>query len=419
MPTSRLLILDDDPQVGKMIQRIAESAGVQACCLTRTDEFFRTIDAWRPTHLAIDLVMPDMDGVQVLVELAKRRCAAKIIITSGVGTRVLDAAGRSANEHGLAIAGVLPKPFSPSALRNLLAGDAGADEDDRKGYEAAHRQNADVARELTPADLVRAIEVREFTVAFQPQVQCTTGELAGFEALVRWKHPQFGLLGPDRFITIAETAGVIGPLTDLVLDLAIDWFAPRFRGTELTVAVNLSSRSTAGQSAAEDAPWGLVDRITGRCRARALRPENLILELTETSAMEDPVASLGLLTRLRMKGFQLSIDDFGTGYSSMLQLVRLPFSEIKIDKSFVSTATRSIESSVIVESIINLGHSLDLRVVAEGVEDASTFEYLRAAGCDLAQGYLIAAPMLADDAVAWIEREAHRLPSQEVQNSLL
>src|SRR5690606_7193943 len=132
-----------------------------------------------------------------------------------------------------------------------------------------------------------------------------------------------------------------------------------------------------------------------------LTPEHLVLELTETSAMQDPVASLDMLTRLRMKGFQLSIDDFGTGYSSMVQLVRLPFSEIKLDKSFVMTARKSQESRTVIKSIVDLGKSLGLKSTAEGIEDDETLSYLREIGCDAAQGYLIARPLAAEQAIRW------------------
>ncbi|HVC02951.1 MAG TPA: EAL domain-containing response regulator [Steroidobacteraceae bacterium] len=430
MHDSRLLILDDDAQIGKLIQVIAESAGVAARFLTHTDEFFEAVEAWRPTHIAIDLVMPEMDGVEVLVKLAERGCTAKIIITSGVGTRVLDAAGRSANEHGLIIAGVMSKPFSPSTLRGLLTGDS-VDGNDDSSSRYSPMRDAGETLPIAVADLERALANREFVVAYQPQVQCVNGELAGFEALVRWRHPVHGILAPGRFILAAETNGLIEPLTDQVLDMALVWFASRFAGTELTISVNLSARGTLAPAARDVGGAtgmghatgaggdSLVDRVKDRCRASGLRPENVILELTETGAMEDPVASLDLLTRLRMKGFQLSIDDFGTGYSSMLQLVRLPFSEIKVDKSFVMTATRSIESRAVVESIIKLGHSLGLRVVAEGVEDAATLAYLRDAGCDLAQGYFIAMPMYAADATAWLEQDAGRLQLGATQTPLL
>ncbi|MDV7392922.1 EAL domain-containing protein, partial [Arthrospira platensis SPKY1] len=148
------------------------------------------------------------------------------------------------------------------------------------------------------------------------------------------------------------------------------------------------------------------DRLAQRCLQLQLAPERLILELTETSAMDDPVASLGLITRLRMKGFHLSIDDFGTGFSSMLQLVRLPFSELKVDKSFVMTALQSEESRTVVKSIVDLGRSLGLRTVAEGVETAEVFDFLRKIGCDQAQGYHIARPMTGDATLRWMREHA-------------
>ena len=415
----RLLILDDDPQVGRLIQLIAESAGVKARFLTRTQEFFQAVDDWSPSHIAVDLVMPEMDGVEVLVKLAARRCGAKIIITSGVGTRVLDAAGRSANEHGLTIAGVLSKPFAPNSLRELLVGGTIAGKS-RDETELFPRFGDDAAQPwgVSAADLRVALDSRQFVLAYQPQIQCEGGDLAGFEALVRWAHPERGLIGPDLFIPCAEANDLIEPLTDQVFEMAAQWFAPRFAGSDITIAVNLSSRDTSG-GASGAADSTLVDRILGHCRDRGLKPENLILELTETSAMEDPVASLDLLTRLRMKGMQLSIDDFGTGYSSMLQLVRLPFSEIKIDKSFVTTAIRSVESRAVVESIVGLGHSLGLRVVGEGVEDMATLQFLREAGCDLAQGYHIAKPMLGDVATAWMECDSRRFLTGSAQRALL
>ena len=422
---ARLLILDDDPHIGKMVQLIAESVGLAARFMTNIAEFFLAVDEWRPTHIAIDLIMPDMDGVEVLVKLAERNCKAKIIITSGVGTRILDAAGRSANEHGLNISGVLSKPFSPRTLRALLVGvPANDDKRDNGPLYAAVPGDPAYSSETIVRELRHALDNREMTLVFQPQIHCMTNAVAGFEALVRWAHPTRGTIMPDRFISCAETHGLIHELTDQVLDLALAWYATRFAGSDLTIAVNLSCRTTSRmQLVDEPARAGLdvnfVDGITARCRNAGVKPECLILELTETSAMDNPVMTLDLLTRLRMKGFQLSIDDFGTGYSSMLQLVRLPFSEIKVDKSFVMTATRSAESRAVVESIIGLGHSLGLRVVAEGVEDAETMQYLRDERCDLAQGHFIARPMAGEAVWEWLEDDVQRCRSGGAQRPLL
>jgi len=422
---ARLLILDDDPHIGKMVQLIAESVGLAARFITNTEEFFRAVDEWHPTHIAVDLVMPEMDGVEVLVKLADRKCRAKIIITSGVGTRVLDAAGRSASEHGLNISGVLSKPFSPRTLRALLVGaPANDDKRDNASLYTQVPSGSSYATESIARELRHALDRHELTLVFQPQINCASGVVAGFEALVRWSHPTRGTVMPDQFISCAETSGLIHELTEQVLDSALQWYAKQFAGSDLTIAVNLSCRTTSRihffhETAGAGSDFSLVDGITARCRNTGMKPECLILELTETSAMDNPVMTLDLLTRLRMKGFQLSIDDFGTGYSSMLQLVRLPFSEIKVDKSFVATATRSTESRAVVESIIGLGHSLGLRVVAEGVEDAETMQYLRDARCDLAQGYFIARPMPGEAVWEWLEGDAQGFHGGGAQRPLL
>lgn len=387
MPCRRLLILDDELAVAQTIGFIAEAAGVEARATVQAHEFFRELAQWQPTHVALDLMMPGMDGVEVMRQLADYGCRARIIISSGVGLRVLDAARRSAAEHGLNIAGVLSKPFAAAALRALLA-DTGA----------ASAAPADVplvaAFEVTEAALRRALEQREFRVEYQPKIECATGAVAGFEALVRWHHPDAGLLLPDRFIPQAESSGLIGELTGQLIDQSLKWLAQGAAPSHACLSLNLSARSLGELQ--------LADRIFDCCRQWAIDPQRLILEVTESSAMEDPTTALDLLTRFRMKGFQLSLDDFGTGYSSMVQLVRLPFSEMKVDKSFVMTASLSQESRTIIKSIVELGHGLGLKVAAEGVEDQQTLDYLNSLGCDLAQGYLIACALPGDEVAAWV-----------------
>jgi EAL domain-containing protein (putative c-di-GMP-specific phosphodiesterase class I) len=336
---------------------------------------------------------------------------------------VLNAARRTANEHGLNIAGVLSKPFSPHALLALLVDTPGADQyaNSKAALSRAPIDAASKSFEVTDEELRRAYERHELQVAYQPQIECASGTLAGFEALVRWMHPRAGVIMPDQFIAFAENHNLIDELTDQVLQQTITWLVESFPGSTLTVAVNMSSRSASVQrqdsTTAAEAP--LVKRIKTLSDAHGLDRSRLILELTETSAMEDPVSSLAFLTRLRMNGVQLSIDDFGTGYSSMVQLVRLPFSEIKVDKSFVGAAMRSSESRAVVKSIVDLGHSLELRVVAEGVENADTLRYLQDIGCDLAQGYFIGRPMSGDAVLEWTAREASRLVPGAAQHSFL
>src|SRR5690606_7496755 len=182
MTDRRLLILDDDPQIGQTIQFIAEGVSLESIATQEPEEFFRLLTDWQPTHIALDLVMPQMDGVEVIAELAKRQCKAQIIITSGVGSRILDAAGRSAAEHGLNIIGVLSKPFSPSTLRTMLTSTETI-------KPAVHLPSALSRFKATIPELEEAIANQQLVMAYQPKIECATGKLSGFEALVRWDHP--------------------------------------------------------------------------------------------------------------------------------------------------------------------------------------------------------------------------------------
>ncbi|MFQ3661732.1 MAG: EAL domain-containing response regulator [Chloroflexaceae bacterium] len=414
----RLLILDDDPLIGKTITAIAGMAGLESRYTARPTEFFRAVEEWNPTHIALDLVMPEMDGVQVIQDLALRGCRAAIIITSGVGARVLDAAGRLAAEHGLNIVGVLAKPFTPARLRQLLLSDVPIVPCSTSAPVAAPGPGTEEDVVRAPAALLDAGELRQalhsgaIVPYYQPKVVCATGALAGFEVLARWRHPERGLIHPARFIPLAEANGLIDDLTLHVTEQALRWFAPLCTssdgadglgiaptpGAGVQLAVNISARTLSNTA--------LFERVRDQCRRLGVAPERLSFELTESSAMDDPTASLDLLTRLRMQGFHLALDDFGTGFSSMLQLVRLPFSELKIDKSFVMTAMHSQESRTVTRFIVDLGRSLGLRCTAEGVEDAQILAYLQSIGCDLAQGYAIAQPMPGDVALRWMHRRA-------------
>ena len=392
----KLLILDDEPGIAATVAVIAESAGFAAISTTDATEFFSRIEEWQPTHIALDLVMPNMDGVQVLARLAELGCTASIIITSGVGSRVLDAAGRSATGHGLRIAGMLAKPFTPAMLRALLLSSTAGD-DSNAAPPARPPRHLD-ATEPAPTELRAALDGKQLFLDYQPQIAAGTLALAGFEALVRWNHPERGIIPPDRFIPMAESAGLINELTDQVLDMSLAWLSDSFPvcadDAEITMSINISPASLGDHD--------FLEQVLRACERHRVDPSRVILELTESCTMHNPIATLDQLTRMRMKGFQLSIDDFGTGFSSILQLARLPFSELKIDKSFVMTVMHSIESRAVVRSVAGLGHSLGLRVVAEGVEDGATLEFLKGIGCDVAQGFFIARPMPGEAVAGWL-----------------
>ncbi|NJC67243.1 bifunctional diguanylate cyclase/phosphodiesterase [Planosporangium flavigriseum] len=245
------------------------------------------------------------------------------------------------------------------------------------------------------ADLARAIRLDELTVQFQPKLDPTTGLVTGAEALARWRHPREGFISPDVFIPLAERSGLIRPLTLHVLKVALRQCAAwRRAGHDLHIAVNLSPNALHDST--------LPDVVTRLLEQTGVPPASLTLEITESTLMADPTGGRKTLDRLRAIGVRLSIDDFGTGYSSLGRLRNLPINEVKIDKSFVQRLAEDHRDRAVVRSAIQLGHALDLDVVAEGVEDAATLEHLRREGCDLLQGYFISKPLAAADFAAWL-----------------
>ncbi|MGN6262374.1 MAG: putative bifunctional diguanylate cyclase/phosphodiesterase [Ralstonia sp.] len=251
--------------------------------------------------------------------------------------------------------------------------------------------NADVHQQLQLVqDLRRAVERNELVLHYQPKFNAPNGPIMGVEALVRWQHPQRGLVPADEFIPLAEKTGLIVPLGTWVLDEACRQMAQWHREgrTGWTVAVNLSALQF-GHAA-------LIDTVRDTLERHALDPRSLTLEITESTAMRDVDASLQILQQLDAMGVGISIDDFGTGYSSLLYLKRLPASELKIDRGFVRDLAHDTEDAAIVSAIVALGQTLNLRIVAEGVETAEQQAFLTRLGCHSLQGYLLGRPMTAE-----------------------
>lgn len=243
-------------------------------------------------------------------------------------------------------------------------------------------------------DLRRALTADQLVLHYQPKVSLHSGEVVGAEALVRWQHPDMGLIFPDAFIPLAEHTGLIGPLTSHVLDTALAqaraWMDD---GRPLTVSVNLSARSLFDD--------GLPRHVAGLLARHGIPAELLELEITESALMADPARAQRLLEALAAMGVRLSIDDFGAGYTSLGQLKNLPVTEIKIDKSFIINMGTQPSDALIAQSIIELGHNLGLTVLAEGIETAETLTHLRKFDCDIAEGYYICRPVPAAAFDAW------------------
>lgn len=371
MPGSRILIIDDDTAFATFVERVARLTGFEAVSETDSGRFLAQVAAWLPHVIMLDLNMPRTDGIELLRELAQAATTAKLLLASGVDQRILDTARQLGIEMGLDIVGTVQKPVRAAELRRVLL--------------AIEKR----AMPITLDEIERALEGGEFTLHYQPRLDARSGCLTGAEALIRWEHPDKGLLMPYQFLSIAEESLLIDRLTDWVIEAALTQASAwRRSGRELGMSVNVSARNLGD--------LGLPDRIARMCNALDVPPPVVTVELTETATMKDAGKIMDVLTRLRLKGFGLSIDDFGTGYSSLVQLRRLPFNELKIDKSFVMDMHTSKDSAIIVKTIIDMANNLGLEPVAEGVESESACRQLMAQRCHLLQGYWIGRPAPAD-----------------------
>jgi EAL domain-containing protein (putative c-di-GMP-specific phosphodiesterase class I) len=251
------------------------------------------------------------------------------------------------------------------------------------------REQAELA-----ADLRVAVERGELMLVYQPKVDAGSLQITAAEALLRWQHPKRGLISPTVFIPIAERCGLIGTIGNWVVDEATRQAAVwRDSGLRMRVAINVSGYQMRQHD--------FVDRLQQALRAHSLAPSRFTCEITETVAMEDTLVTLQAFERLGRAGVHVSIDDFGTGYSSLASLRRLPAAELKIDRAFVTDLDASRDAISIAKAIVQMAHSLGLRVVAEGVETETQRDHLIALGCDELQGYLFAKPMSATALGLW------------------
>jgi EAL domain-containing protein (putative c-di-GMP-specific phosphodiesterase class I)/ActR/RegA family two-component response regulator len=384
---SNILVIDDDSDICELISATAEANGLHCTATTEPTAFF---DALTPdtSLIVLDLMMPGMDGVELLRLLGQRQCKVDIVLISGVGKRIIETAEELAHAHGLSTVGHLQKPFRVADLEEIFK-------------KHAHSIAAPIPRPTSSitvdeTDLRGAIERDEFVLHYQPQVAIATGEVVGLEALVRWKHPERGLIFPDDFIARLEGLGLIDELSWLVFNRGlaeISEFADE-NGVTPMLSVNVSALSLNDLT--------FPDTMAALIAAHGLSPERIVLEITESGLIQNLTHTLDVLARLRMKQMQLSIDDFGTGYSMMQQLRNIPATELKIDRSFVGKMHSTESDRVMVEKTIEIGHELGMKVVAEGVETQAQLDFLRANGCDVAQGYLFSRPLPVNELLNWL-----------------
>jgi EAL domain-containing protein (putative c-di-GMP-specific phosphodiesterase class I)/CheY-like chemotaxis protein len=336
-----------------------------------------------------DLDMPGMDGMEFIRHLVGERCQASVIIVSSHGRGLIASVETMARAYGAHLLGGVEKPVTARKMREVI--ELHAARTDARSPPEAPTFEVD--------DIVGGIRRGEFQAFFQPKVDIATRTIRGAEALARWRHPQHGLVHPKQFIHALESSGTMTELTSqMVAGAAASCRGWREAGLDVSVSANLSLTCLQDVS--------LADRMTALVEGHGLEPRHMIFEITESAATSDVGRALENLSRLRMKGFGLSIDDYGTGYSSLQRLARVPFTELKIDRTFVRAAPGQSANRAALESSLEMARKLRITAVAEGVESHQEWQLLRELGCPLAQGYLIARPMQAGELLAWAREMA-------------
>jgi len=387
---NRLMVMDDDPDVGAFFGQVGEDLGFEVRVIADPEQFAPNVLEFLPSVILLDLQMPGRDGIELLRELASLECRPKVLIASGLDSRVLTTAQELGMSMGVDVAGAFCKPIALDELEVLLV------------------RLKSQTKVITVNHLRQGIERGELVVHYLPKATLKSPGrwiVEGAEALVRWEHPEYGLLYPKDFIGLAEESGLIIEVTDFVFRAAMEqarvWFS---KGLYMELGVNLSAQFLGD--------LGFPDRLLTLIRENNLDPSMLTLELTETAAMNDPAVALDILARLRVKNINVCLDDFGTGASSLTHLYRMPFSEVKLDNQFTNDMRLREDARALVEGLIYLAHKLKMRACAEGVEDEGTLEMLEAMNCDKVQGHLIGAAVRAKDLEGIVERWNNRPANQ-------
>jgi len=370
-----VIILDDDLCVATTVAKALGALGHKAVVTSSTAEFFNLIDLLSPSHLVIDLFMPDTDGLAVLRGLTSRT-GSRIIVTSGHDVRLLESMRQSALALGLDVVGRLEKPFRLAKLRELMGIPSKSQPVSRHPWD--HSEG-----DLSLQRIFRGLDGGEFKLYLQAKICCTTQAVVGYEALVRWDHPVYGIIPPAHFVPQIEASGVEHRLARYMIDHSMTFLAAN-ADASFHLAVNVSLDTFRSP---------LFRTLLAELRAsHGVAAERIVLELTETGGGGLTVADIETMTRIRLDGFLVSLDDFGVGLSSIQRLVQLPFSEVKIDRMFIRDITMSEVARKMVESIIAMGKTLGIEVTAEGIEDFDTFDLLKKLGCTNVQGFLFGQP---------------------------
>lgn len=330
--------------------------------------------------LICDLEMPDIDGIELINLLSARHISSGLIIASGRERSLLSAVELMASSEGLYVLGTLQKPVCERELLALVH------KYRQDGLQQQKRAEQRQQMQLSKEALEQALAERRFVLHYQPKVDMQNQQLKGAEALVRLQLPDLPLIYPNDFIPLCERYRLIDELSYQVIEMAIAQ-QQRWRDAGLTLSLNINLSATSFEGSE------FSSRVVDLMKNCAVPASSLIFEVTETGVIKDIGRALSILTRLRLFGCGLSIDDYGTGYSSVKQLSQIPFTELKVDRSLIHGIATKAHLQVIIESTISMCQKLGIELVAEGVERPDDWQYLRQAGCHVAQGYLISPPV--------------------------
>jgi len=388
MRVERILVIDDDHDSGQFVIDAAEAKGIECIATATAGDFLEHLSA-DTTLIFLDIVMPEIDGIELLRMLGQAGCTAGIVLMSGADNRVMETAREWAETIGLPIIGHLQKPFRLTELETIF--------ETSRALQVSATVDQTPRRMIEPGDIQGAIERDEFVLHYQPKIGLATGSIVGLEALVRWQHPERGLLFPDDFIRRTEELGLINQLGWIVVNRGLSDlrdFAIA-ADTSLTLSVNTSTFSLQDP--------GFSDMLLSLLQKYGIASHNLIFEITESGLIRKLSNTLDDLAKLRVEQVQLSIDNFGTGHSTTQQLRAIPATELKIDKSSVQNIHTNDRDCVLVQRTIEIGHILGMKVVAEGVETAEQLAFLLSNGCDIVQGYLFSRPLPAEELLKWLK----------------
>jgi len=372
-PTPRVLVIDDEEAVCELIVTVAESAGFDAMSASAPAEINAAVQGDFDL-VVLDLTLGLVDGIEVMSLLGRRKRGLPVILVSGADQSLLESARRIAELHKLRVIGTFSKPFSLELLQAAM----------RDWSEVSGTYDPTGPKVLVQADLL--LDSEFLHLAYQPKVNTATGEICGAEALVRWNHPEHGSVSPAVLVGIVERERRTHELLDKVMLMAArDRLQYDYLNTLPDISLNISVLDLDD----EEMPRRALRYLSAAAPASAWT-----FEVTETAPITDVTPSLAILTRLRLAGFRLAVDDFGTGTSNIERLLVAPFSELKIDRTLVDRIhSAALEPDPLVRTSIEVGHSLNLTVIAEGVETADQWRTVRDLGCDSAQGYLISQPI--------------------------